>query len=50
MSSSEISEKKRLAPVICTILKLTSVERKEIDNALATPLASTGDMLSFIWK
>ena len=50
MSSTEISEKKRLAPVICTVLKLTPVECKEIDNALAAPSANTGDMLSFIWK
>jgi len=50
MSSSEISEKKRLAPVICTVLKLTPVERKEVDNALAAPPTSAGDVLSFMWK
>ena len=51
MSTNEISEKKRLAPVICTVLKLTPVERKEIDNALAAAApVSTSDVLSFIWK
>jgi len=33
------------------VLKLTPVERKEIDNALAAAApVSTSDVLSFIWK
>ena len=35
MASMEPSEKRRLAPVICTILKLTNQEKKAVDNALA---------------
>eukprot|EP00597_Dinobryon_sp_UTEXLB2267_P010045 CAMPEP_0170098556 /NCGR_PEP_ID=MMETSP0020_2-20130122/495_1 /TAXON_ID=98059 /ORGANISM="Dinobryon sp., Strain UTEXLB2267" /LENGTH=829 /DNA_ID=CAMNT_0010321007 /DNA_START=18 /DNA_END=2507 /DNA_ORIENTATION=- len=34
MSSNELSEKKRLYPVICTILKLTHHERKMIEAVL----------------
>jgi len=35
MSTNEVSEKKRLFPVISTILKLTSNEKKQIEIALA---------------
>lgn len=35
MSTNEVSEKKRLFPVIATILKLTSSEKKQINIALA---------------
>ena len=35
MASTEHSERKRLAPVISTILKLTSQEKKQIEYALA---------------
>ena len=35
MSTTEVSEKKRLFPVISTILKLTSNEKKQIEIALA---------------
>lgn len=35
MATTQHSEKKRLAPVICTILKLTSQEKRHIDFALS---------------
>jgi GRIP domain len=35
MATTEHSERKRLAPVICTILKLTSQERRNIQTALS---------------
>jgi hypothetical protein len=34
MASTQHSEKKRLAPVICTILKLTGQEKRHVDFAL----------------
>ena len=53
MASTEFSERKRLAPVICTILKLTSTERKIVDQAILTavgdeldPMASIGAFTS----
>lgn len=35
-SYSDLSEKKRLYPVISTILKLTAAERKQVEAALTT--------------
>jgi hypothetical protein len=51
MATNELSERKRMSNVICTILKLTSQERKAVDDALAEaeaavavpdPIASLG--------
>jgi hypothetical protein len=36
MNTFEISEKKRLYPVIATILKFTNLEKKQIEDSLST--------------
>ena len=51
MATNEVSERKRMSNVICTILKLTSQEKRAVDDALAEaeaavavpdPIASLG--------
>jgi hypothetical protein len=46
MSTNELSEKKRLNPVICTILKLTQEERNNIDSVLLTEEADNDDFVA----
>ena len=50
MATTEFSERRRLAPVICTILKLTTQEKKAIEIALVASenndIASIGTMAS----
>lgn len=46
MSTSEISEKKRLSPVISTLLKLTKEEKTVIDNVLREEEAADDDLVA----
>lgn len=46
MSTSELSEKKRLSPVIATLLKLTSEERDLIDAVLKEEEAAGDDLVA----
>ena len=48
MTTSELSEKKRLAPVIATILKLTAEEKSNIDHVLREEQASVEDIADSI--
>jgi hypothetical protein len=46
MSTSELSEKKRLSPVIATLLKLTADERAMIDAVLKEEEAAGDDLVA----
>ena len=48
MATTEHSERRRLAPVICTILKLTSIERKSVDFALLSATNEEMDTIASI--
>ena len=48
MATTEHSERRRLAPVISTILKLTSQEKRTIDTALAAGDSEEMDTLATI--